>query len=180
MAQPRRYPEIGELLHRPGQSQVQRQETLLVFDNVFVPWRRSFFIKRLNSRTDSLPFCGAVIASPTGLQSRVSDVLIGAVKLLAEYNGLDKMPHIKDKILDMVRLTETFIAAALPRGLRKQDRSGFLLCQSTPGQRVQAECGRPAFEMARLAVDVTGGSWAPCVRERPEKPGDRQVCGKNT
>ena len=37
----------------------------------------------------------------------VGDVLIGAAQTIAEYNGIQKASHVKDKIIEMNHLKET-------------------------------------------------------------------------
>jgi len=41
----------------------------------------------------------------------VGDVLIGAAALIADYNGVPRASHIRDKLVEMSHLNETIYAA---------------------------------------------------------------------
>ncbi|MCJ7774115.1 MAG: 4-hydroxyphenylacetate 3-hydroxylase family protein, partial [Desulfobacterales bacterium] len=101
-----------------GNPRFSSQETLLVFDNVFVPWEKVFLYKEVEW-AGRIPFLFGANHRQTygGCKAGVSDVLIGATKLIAEYTGIDKMPHIRDKITDMVTLTETIYSCGLATAL---------------------------------------------------------------
>jgi len=154
-----------------GNPRFSGQETLLVFDNVFVPWERVFLYKEVEF-AGRIPFLFAAghRQSYGGCKAGVSDVLIGAVKLLAEYNGLDKVPHIKDKILDMVRLTETIYCCGIASGVEgSETEAGSYFVNQLLGNVCKLNVGTLPFEMARLAVDVTGGILGTMVSEKDLK-----------
>ena len=48
-----------------------------------------------------------------GCKVGVGDVLIGATALAAEYNGVEKASHIKDKLIEMTHLNETLYACGI-------------------------------------------------------------------
>ena len=54
------------------------------------------------------------LAAPGGAcKVGFADVIIGGTMLAAEYIGVEKVPHIQEKIIDMVRLSETSHACAI-------------------------------------------------------------------
>ena len=74
-------------------------EVLLVFDDVFVPWNRVFMCGEWQYSRD--------IAWAFGTYHRLysishtvaeSELITGAAALIAEYNGLEKYPHIQEKL----------------------------------------------------------------------------------
>jgi 4-hydroxybutyryl-CoA dehydratase/vinylacetyl-CoA-Delta-isomerase len=82
----------------------QRETSMVVFDNVFVPWERVFhcgeskfsgkFVSRF-ARTHRMT-CGGTCK--VGFMNQI----IGACKLIQEYKGLDKVAHINEQITEMV------------------------------------------------------------------------------
>ena len=90
------------------------QEALMIFDDVFVPWERVFMCGEIE-------FAGALVErfagyhrqSYGGCKVGVGDVLIGAAALAAEYNGVAKASHIKDKIIEMTHLNETLYSCGV-------------------------------------------------------------------
>jgi len=154
-----------------GNARFSSQETLLVFDNVFVPWERVFLYKEVEF-SGQIPFLFGANHRQTygGCKAGVSDVLIGAVKLLAEYNGLDKMPHIRDKIIDMVRLTETIYCCGLATAVEgEKTAAGSYFINQLLGNVCKLNVAALPFEMARLAVDVAGGVLGTMVSEKDLK-----------
>ena len=154
-----------------GNARFSSQETLLVFDNVFVPWERVFLFKEVEF-SGQIPFLFGANHRQTygGCKAGVSDVLIGAVKLLAEYNGLDKMPHIRDKIIDMVRLTETIYCCGLATAVEgEKTAAGSYFINQLLGNVCKLNVAALPFEMARLAVDIAGGALGTMVSEKDLK-----------
>jgi len=135
-------------------------EGFVIFDDVFVPNDRIF----LDGEVEH----AAVFAHSLGLWERLkaltfmadeADVLVGLAQLIAEANGLAKVPHIREKVNDMI-LYATLV------------RSGLLAAVSsskiTPeGLAVPDECFTNAAKfygaanfavMVRHLHDIAGGS----------------------
>lgn len=142
-------------------------EALIVFDDVFVPNDRIF----MDGETE---FSGLLVERFAGYHRQsyacktgVADVLIGATALAADYNGVPKASHIKDKIVEMVHLNETIWASALacsyegtatPSGNYMVD----LLLANVNKQNVT----RFPYEIVRLATDVAGGLMVTAPSEK--------------
>ena len=142
-----------------GNPRFSSQETLLVFDNVFVPWEKVFLCKEVEW-AGRIPFLFGANHRQTygGCKAGVSDILIGATKLLAEYTGIDKMPHIREKITDMVTLTETIYSCGLATALEGQQmETGSYYVNQLLGNVCKLNVAELPFKIARLAVDVAGG-----------------------
>ncbi|MFH0788009.1 MAG: 4-hydroxyphenylacetate 3-hydroxylase N-terminal domain-containing protein [Pseudomonadota bacterium] len=89
-------------------------ETLIIFNEVFVPWERVFmyreweFTGRAVERFASyhrICYSGAVVG--------YLDIVIGAAALMAKMNGVFRAPHIQEKLAEMVFLNETIHACGL-------------------------------------------------------------------
>ena len=93
-----------------GNSEFGGVEALVVFDDVFVPNDRIFlngefeFAGMLVER-----FAGYHRQSYGGCKVGVGDVLIGAAALAAEYTGVPKASHIKDKLIEMTPVSYTHL-----------------------------------------------------------------------
>ncbi len=141
-----------------GNAKFGGQETLVIFDNVFIPWDHVFmdgeteFAQDMVSRFTS--YHRASYVCKTGL----GDVIIGAAATIADYNGAEKASHIKDKLVEMTHLNETiyssgiassYEAKKLPSGIYKNDEMLANICKHN--------VTRFPYEISRLAQDLAGG-----------------------
>jgi 4-hydroxybutyryl-CoA dehydratase / vinylacetyl-CoA-Delta-isomerase len=135
------------------------QETLTVFDNVFVPNERIF----LNGETDFAGmlverFAGYHRQSYGGCKVGVGDVLIGAAALAADYNGAHKASHIKDKLIEMTHLNETLYCCGIACSSQGwQTEAGNFMVDLLLANVCKQNVTRFPYEIARLAEDIAGG-----------------------
>ena len=135
------------------------QEAIAVFENIFVPWEHVFmngevgFVGTLVER-----FASTHRQSYGGCKTGNGDVLIGATQCIAEYNGVSKASHVKDKIVEMVHLNETLYSGGIacaaeshPTPSGRQEVN-FLLANVC-----KHNVTRFPYEIARLAQDIAGG-----------------------
>jgi 4-hydroxybutyryl-CoA dehydratase/vinylacetyl-CoA-Delta-isomerase len=84
--------------------------------------------------------------------------LIGAISLLAEYNGISNMPHIRQKLTEMVALTETVYSCGIAAAVEaKKMASGIYYSDLLLGNVCKLNVCELPYRMARLAVDIAGG-----------------------
>ncbi|MBC7343945.1 MAG: aromatic ring hydroxylase [Clostridia bacterium] len=89
-------------------------DSLTVFDDVFVPWERVFmcgewqFAGRL-----ALLFANYHRFSYCGCKPAVTDVIMGAAALVADYNGVGNAPHIRDEISELMVTAELVYGAGI-------------------------------------------------------------------
>jgi 4-hydroxybutyryl-CoA dehydratase/vinylacetyl-CoA-Delta-isomerase len=141
-----------------GNSEFGGHEALIIFDHVFVPNDRIF----LNGETE---FAGMLVERFAGhhrpsyaCKVGVGDVLIGASALAADYNGVNKSAHIKDKLIEMTHLNETIYSSALACSYEgKPTASGAYLIDLLLANVCKQNVTRFPFEMGRLAQDIAGG-----------------------
>ena len=97
----------------PISGQAHCPEGFVIFDDVFVPEERIF----LNGESQY----AAVFAHSLGLWERLgslsfladeADELVGFAQLIAEANGLSRVPHVREKVSDMI-IHATLIRASL-------------------------------------------------------------------
>ena len=142
-----------------GNAQYGGHEALVVFDNVFVPNERVFMCREYEFAGMMVErFAGYHRQSYGGCKVGVGDVLIGAAALAADYNGVPKANHIKDKLIEMIHLNETLYACGIACSAEgeKMPAGNYqinLLLANVCKQNIT----RMPYEIARLAEDIAGG-----------------------
>ena len=134
------------------------QEALVIFDDVFVPNERIFMCGEYK-------YSGMMVDRSAGFHRQshacntgVGDVLIGAAALAADYNGVPKASHIKDKIIEMQHLNETMWACSVACSAEgSQTASGSYLINLLLANVCKQNVTRFPYEIARLAEDLAGG-----------------------
>jgi len=144
------------------------QETLTVLDDVFVAWERVFMCGERD-------FSGVVVErfasyhrqSYGGCKPGIGDVLIGATASMADYNGVSRAPHIRDKIAEMIHLAETIYACGLACSYEGQKMAaGNYLSNTLLANICKHNVTRFPYELCRLAEDITGGILVTLPSER--------------
>ena len=154
-----------------GNSQFGGMEALLIFDNVFVPNDRIF----LNGETEFAGmmverFAGYHRQSYGGCKVGVGDVLIGAAALIADYNGVQKASHIKDKLIEMTHLNETLYSCGIACSAEgSKTQSGNYLVDLLLANVCKQNITRFPYEIARLAEDIAGGLMVTAPSEKDLK-----------
>jgi 4-hydroxybutyryl-CoA dehydratase/vinylacetyl-CoA-Delta-isomerase len=140
----------------------QRETSMVVFDNVLVPWERVFhcgeskysgkLVARF-ARTHRMT-CGGTCK--VGFMNQI----IGACKLIQEYKGLEKATHINDQLAEMVVLRETGRAcgmAAAHLGSEDPLGSGVFLPDELMGNVAKLNICNAFWRTMALAGDIGGG-----------------------
>jgi 4-hydroxybutyryl-CoA dehydratase / vinylacetyl-CoA-Delta-isomerase len=140
----------------------QRETSLVIFDNVFVPWDRVFhcgetkysgkFVTRF-AKTHRMT-CGGTCK--VGFMNQI----IGAAKLIQEYKGLEKVAHINDQLTEMVVMRETGRAcglAAANKGTEDPVGSGVYLPDELMGNVAKLNICNSFWRAMALAGDIGGG-----------------------
>lgn len=135
------------------------QEALIILDDVFVPWEHVFLDGEYGFAADLVERFTAYHRRSYVCKAGVGDVLIGASALIAEYNGVEKASHIRDKLVEMAHLNETIYGAGIaasheshPTAAGNWENDGLLanVCKHN--------VTRFPYEIARLAQDLAGGA----------------------
>lgn len=151
-----------------GNSEYGGHEVLVVFNDVFVPNDRIFlcgehdFAGMLVER-----FAGYHRQSYGGCKVGVGDVLIGAAALASEYNGVEKVTHIKDKLIEMTHLNETLYCCGIACSTEgKVTKAGNFQIDLLLANICKQNVTRFPYEIARLAEDIAGGSMVTLPAEQ--------------
>jgi 4-hydroxyphenylacetate 3-monooxygenase/4-hydroxybutyryl-CoA dehydratase/vinylacetyl-CoA-Delta-isomerase len=153
----------SKIYEAPG-LEIGDAETFIIFDDVFVPKERVF----LNGHGDprQTPYAGFLALmfahyhrhSYTGCKPAVSEVIGSAAALVAEYNGIEKTSHAKDKISHIIGTAELVFAAGessakhsekAPSGTQVPDE-----ILTNAGRRL---AGEMIYEEYKILADLSGG-----------------------
>lgn len=141
-----------------GNARFGGQETLVVFDDVFIPWEHVLmdgeyeFAQSMVSRFTA--YHRASYVCKTGL----GDVMVGAAAAIAEYNGADQASHVKDKLVEMTHLNETIFSSAIASSHEaKPLASGIYMNDEMLANVCKHNVTRFPYEISRLAQDLAGG-----------------------
>jgi 4-hydroxybutyryl-CoA dehydratase/vinylacetyl-CoA-Delta-isomerase len=132
---------------------------MVIFDDIFVPWERVFMAEEYEF---TLPLVERFAAyhrqSYGGCKTGVGDVLIGAAATIAEYNGVEKAAHIRDKIVEMNHLNETLYACGIACSAEGyKTPSGTYQVNILLANICKHNVTRFPYEIVRLAEDIAGG-----------------------
>ncbi|MEE2658310.1 MAG: 4-hydroxyphenylacetate 3-hydroxylase N-terminal domain-containing protein [Candidatus Latescibacterota bacterium] len=94
--------------HHPVSSQHRLIDTLTIFDKVFVPNERVF----LKGEAQAAGFYANTFVefhrfTAISYKPPLCDLFIGAAALLADYNGISKASHVREKLMKLIAWTET-------------------------------------------------------------------------
>lgn len=141
-----------------GNARYAGQEAMVIFDQVFIPHEWVF----MQGETD---FAAMLVERFTSYHRRsyvcksgVGDVLIGAAAQVADFNGVEKVSHIKDKLVEMTHLNETIYGTGIASSYQgKATKSGAYICDDMLANVCKHHVTRLPYEMGRLAQDLAGG-----------------------
>ncbi|MBN1106970.1 MAG: 4-hydroxybutyryl-CoA dehydratase, partial [Deltaproteobacteria bacterium] len=133
-------------------------EALIVFDDVFVPWERVFMFREYDFAGPLVELFASYHRQSYACKVGVGDVLIGAAQTVAEYNGVERASHVKDKIVEMNHLNETLYCGCIACAAEGHRRpSGTYYVDPLLANVHKQNVTRFPYEMARLAQDIAGG-----------------------
>lgn len=148
----------------------QRETSTMVFDDVFVPWERVFLFGETK-------YCGRLVMRfakthrmNCGGACKVgfADLIIGGTLLAAEYTGVEKISHIQEKVIDMIRFSETSHACAIAaavRGREEPEGSGVYLPDDLFGNAAKLNIAHGFWEIIKNAGDIGGGGVVTMPKE---------------
>lgn len=135
--------------------------SLLIFDNVFVPWERVFMFGEyeLTGRYILERYSPLHRIAGSACKGGCFDILGGAIQTLIEYNGLrSNIDHLRDKLVDLISIGEicygTGIASAV---MAYKAPSGIMIPDPVMGNASKIYAATHIYEAARLCTDLAGG-----------------------
>jgi len=134
-------------------------ECLTILENVFVPWERVFMC----GETD---YAGLLVErfacyhrqNYGGCKGGVSDIVIGAAATMADWSGYAKAAHVKDKINEMIHMTETLYACSIACSAEgKETASGAFYVDPLLANVAKHNVTKLIYDIDRIAQDIGGG-----------------------
>lgn len=134
-------------------------EALTVFEDVFVPRERVFMCKEYEfSGLLVYRFATSHRQNYGACKTGIADVVIGASALAAEYNGVENASHIKDKVAEMLHLTETLYTNSIACSAEGNKLpSGQYYADPLLANVAKHNITRFIYEIYRISHDIAGG-----------------------
>jgi len=139
-------------------------ETFIIFDDVFVPNERVF----LNGNADprQTPYAGFLALmfalyhrhSYTGCKPAMSEILASTAALVAEYNGIEKTSHVRDKISHLIGTAELVYAAGEASAYHSEIApSGTCIPDEIVTNAGRRLAGEEIYNEYKTVADLAGG-----------------------
>jgi len=153
-----------------GNAEYSGQEALIILDDVFVPWDRVFLCGETEFVAPLVERFTAYHRRSYVCKTGVGDVLIGAAATIADYNGVPRASHIRDKLVEMSHLNETVYCAGIAASHEShRTDAGNWENDGLLANVCKHNVTRFPYEMARLAQDLAGGLMVTCPSEHDLK-----------
>lgn len=141
-----------------GNAKYGGQETLVVFDNVFIPWEHVLMDGEYEFAQEMVARFTAYHRASYVCKTGLGDVLIGAAATVAEYNGVEHVSHVKDKLVEMTHLNETIFSSGIASSHEaKPLASGIYMNDAMLANVCKQNVTRFPYELSRLSQDIAGG-----------------------
>jgi 4-hydroxybutyryl-CoA dehydratase/vinylacetyl-CoA-Delta-isomerase len=148
--------EAGEI--DAGNKHFSGQEALVIFEDVFIPNELIFMNGEVEFASMLVERFTCYHRRSYVCKSGVGDVLIGAAALVAEYNGVERASHIRDKLVEMTHLNETIYATGIASSYQSHaTASGAFICDDMLANVCKHHVTQVTYEIGRLAQDLAGG-----------------------
>jgi 4-hydroxybutyryl-CoA dehydratase/vinylacetyl-CoA-Delta-isomerase len=136
---------------------------MMVFDNVFIPWERVFLCGETEFALDALSKFAKIhnVLCRGSCKVGFMDLIIGAAKMVAEHNGIDKANHVVEKLTEMVRIRETVNSCAIGaylQGTEDPPGSGIYFPDYVAGVVTAIQTQLELPKLGLLAGDLAGGA----------------------
>ena len=134
-------------------------ETLTVFDNVFVPWERVFLCGEWQyAGALALSFVEFHRFTAISYKLPLVDALVGAAQIMADYNGIARAAHVRDKLIRLISYAETLRGLTHHAALRSHiDELGIAVPDALTVNMAKYHFAENYHTAVRLLQDIAGG-----------------------
>lgn len=145
-------------------------DSYMIFDDMFVPWERVFLCGEYqHGGVLALLFALFHRHSYSGCKPALGDIVLGTAALAAEYNGIHKASHVRDKLAEIIKIAELGYAAgytASDLGKPEVYMPGVGFVPYGPGSYIPnsiycnvGRCltGEAVYHEAEILTDISGG-----------------------
>ncbi|WP_046864360.1 4-hydroxyphenylacetate 3-hydroxylase family protein [Microvirga massiliensis] len=158
---------IAKPAGRPGEAAAKfsakygQSVGVVMFDDVFVPWERVFLAgEHEEGGYLTTSYATHHRHSCIGARAGFGDLLIGAGALMVEANGLDpdRHGHIRDAMVDLIKIVEGFFACGVAASVYCiKDQAGSVMPDTVFSNIGKLLLATQIYDMHRLASYVSGG-----------------------
>ncbi len=141
-----------------GNARFSGQEAMVIFDDVFIPRERIFMDGEYDFAAMLVERFTCYHRRSYVCKSGVGDTLIGAAATIADYNGVEKASHIRDKLVEMTHLNETIYSTGIASSHQATEmKSGVYMNDDMIANVCKHHVTKMPYEIGRLAQDLAGG-----------------------
>ena len=133
--------------------------SLTIFENTFVPWERVFMCGEweFGARMAYL-FALFHRHSYTGCKPAGTDIVAGLCALAAEYSGIERAPHIRSKLAELISIAELVYASGIAASVKaKPSSSGTYIPEFTYSNVGRRHAGINYYHEFDILCDIAGG-----------------------
>lgn len=140
-------------------AEIGESDSFTVFEDVFVPWERVFLCGEWQAAGQlALQFANFHRFSYTGCKPAITDILMGAAALVAEYNGIEDASHVKDEITELIAIGELVYATGVAAAhCSKVAASGTYVPEALYSNIGRYHAGTNIFKEYETLVALAGG-----------------------
>ncbi|NLG33210.1 MAG: aromatic ring hydroxylase [Syntrophomonadaceae bacterium] len=134
-------------------------ESFTVFDRVFVPNERIF----LDGQTEFAGELAQLFAlyhrhSYCGCKAGMADIIMGTTALVADYLGIEKMGHIKEKLAELISVAELVYAAGIASAVKSfKAPSGSQIPDIIYANTGRRLAGHNIYHEYQILCEIAGG-----------------------
>jgi len=143
---------------RPISTNHKMVETLTVFENVFVPWERVFFVERPDlAGATALTFVEFHRFTAVSYKLPLLDALVGAAIAIAKANGIDRAGHVREKLTWLAGYAETVRGLTELAALRCKMENGVAYPDVFTTNMAKWTFAREFHQAIETVQDLAGG-----------------------
>lgn len=133
-------------------------DSLIIFDDVLVPWERVFLCGEWEHAA-TMVYNFALMHRRTGCSYRIplSEQFVGVGAAIAEYNGISKAPHVKEKLIDLVIYLETLKSLSKTACYDFVKRGGLAVPNPIATNMAKYHFAHNYHEVIKIIEDLAGG-----------------------
>lgn len=134
-------------------------DSFIIFDDVFVPRERVFLCgEHKFGGMLALLFALYHRHSYTGCKPATTDVIMGQAALVAEYNGIEKAHHVREKLAEMVAVAELVYGAGIASAVKaRKAASGTYVPDVVYTNVARYHAGVKLYHEYETLADLSGG-----------------------
>lgn len=142
----------------PLSARYKTVESLTVFDDVFVPMERVFLLGEWQAAgTLAKTFVEFHRFTAVSYKPPLLELLVGAAALMAEYNGIARAGHVRDKLVQLIMYLETVRGLTKAAATTPQLKDGIAVPNVTYTNAAKYYFAAHYHDAVRAVQDIAGG-----------------------